>query len=137
MRICGRCRKEVSKEATSCPHCGAYFKPRAVALPSEPLPQQQPPMYGQPMMPQGQPVMTSEKSFVTLLLLCLFLGAVGAHRFYAGRIGSAIALLLLTIFSPCTFLISLAVTSIWSFVDLIVIICGKFTDGKGLTVKAQ
>ena len=26
-----------------------------------------------------------DKSFITALLLCLFLGGIGAHRFYVGK----------------------------------------------------
>lgn len=34
--------------------------------------------------------MKSEKSWITTLLLCLFLGGLGVHRFYAGKIGTGI-----------------------------------------------
>jgi len=144
MRICGRCRKEVSQEATSCPHCGAMFKPKAVTPPQPPIYQQptyQPPAYQYqqpPMQSQGyQYPVASEKSFVALLLLCMFLGGVGAHRFYAGKQGSAVAMLLLTIFSPCLLFIPVIVTGIWSIVDFIVILCGNFTDADGLPIKTQ
>ena len=32
----------------------------------------------------------AEKSFITALLLCLFLGGLGAHRFYVGKAGTGI-----------------------------------------------
>lgn len=38
----------------------------------------------------------SSKERVVALLLCFFLGVVGAHRFYAGRIPSAVLMLILT-----------------------------------------
>ena len=32
----------------------------------------------------------SEKSNVTALLLCFFLGVLGVHRFYVGKIGTGV-----------------------------------------------
>ena len=60
------------------------------------------------------------------LLLCFFLGVFGAHRFYVGKNGSAIAMLILSIT-----IIGLFISGIWSLVDFIMIICGKFTDRNG------
>ena len=36
----------------------------------------------------------SKKSKITALLLCLFLGTLGAHKFYVGKIGAGIVYLL-------------------------------------------
>jgi TM2 domain-containing membrane protein YozV len=52
------------------------------------------------------------KSMVVAYLLWYFLGLVGAHRFYMGRTGSAIAQLILSIT-----VVGLIVTSIWWIVD--------------------
>jgi len=64
---------------------------------------------------------TGQKSWVVALLLCLFLGMVGAHRFYTGKIGTAI----LQIVTIGGFF------GIWVLVDLIMILMGKFTDKQG------
>ena len=64
---------------------------------------------------------TGQKSWVVALLLCLFLGVVGAHRFYTGKIGTAI----LQIVTLGGFF------GIWVLVDLIMILMGKFTDKQG------
>ncbi len=56
---------------------------------------------------------TNEKpSLSTAFLLGIFLGVFGAHRFYLGRTGSAIAMLILT----CT-LVGLIISIPWHIVD--------------------
>ena len=66
----------------------------------------------------------SEKSNVTALILCLFLGGLGVHRFYVGKIGTGVLQL-----------ITLGGLGIWALIDLIMIIMQKFTDGEGNTLQ--
>ena len=54
------------------------------------------------------------KDKVAAALLAFFLGIFGVHRFYLGKVGSGIAMLVLT----CT-LVGIFVTSIWSLIDFI------------------
>ena len=68
----------------------------------------------------------SDKLILPAFLLSTFLGLFGAHRFYAGKIGTGIVMLLLT---PSFF--GVLVTAIWNFIDWIMIICGAFRDGEG------
>jgi TM2 domain-containing membrane protein YozV len=60
----------------------------------------------------------SQKSRLVALLLCFFLGWLGAHRFYVGKIGTGVLM-------PLTFG---GVFGIWIIVDLIFIACGIFRD---------
>lgn len=62
----------------------------------------------------------SSKSRTAALLLCLFLGNLGIHRFYAGKVGTGII-----------WLLTLGCLGIGCLVDLIMIICGSFTDKDG------
>ena len=64
--------------------------------------------------------MKSEKDWLVTLLLCIFVGGIGVHRFYAGKIGTGILQL-----------ITCGGCGIWSLIDLIMIITGKFTDKDG------
>ena len=69
---------------------------------------------------------TSDKGFVPTILLCFFLGSFGAHRFYVGKIGTGILML-----------ITLGGLRIWMLVDFIIIVCGNFKDSNGLPIKAS
>ena len=60
------------------------------------------------------------KSKRLTLLLCLFLGGIGVHRFYVGKVGTGILQL-----------ITLGGCGIWTLIDLIMIITGSFTDKDG------
>lgn len=64
------------------------------------------------------PESLSPKSRLVALLLCFFLGWLGAHRFYVGKIGTGL-LMPLTLGGFC---------GIWVIVDLIFITCGTFRD---------
>jgi len=65
----------------------------------------------------------SPKSRLVALLLCFFLGAFGAHRFYVGKMGTGVIMLLT--FGGC---------GIWLLVDLIMIVLGSFRDQQGRRV---
>jgi hypothetical protein len=63
----------------------------------------------------GNPVST--KSRLAASLLCLFLGVLGVHRFYVGKIGTGVIQLLTG-----------GGLGIWYLVDLVLIIIGRFRD---------
>ena len=67
----------------------------------------------------------SDKGFVPAILLCLFLGGFGAHRFYVGKVGTGILMLF-----------TLGGLGIWTMIDFIMVVCGKFTDGEGNPIRA-
>ena len=60
------------------------------------------------------------KSKMVALLLCIFLGGLGIHRFYVGKIGTGIIWLLT---GGCF--------RIGYIVDIVMIATGKFTDKAG------
>lgn len=67
---------------------------------------------------------TSDKSNTVALLLCLFIGVLGVHRFYVGKIGTGILQL-----------VTFGGLGIWALIDLIMIILQKFTDSEGNTLR--
>lgn len=67
----------------------------------------------------------SEKSRLAVLLLCLAVGLLGGHRFYVGKVGSGMAILL-------TFG---GFFGIWPLVDLVRILLGRFTDKAGRLIE--
>ncbi len=66
----------------------------------------------------------SDKNFVAALLLCFFLGTFGVHRFYVGKVGTGILML-----------ITLGGFGIWQLIDFILIAVGSFTDSDGRPLK--
>ena len=66
----------------------------------------------------------SEKNFVATLLLAILLGGLGVHRFYAGKIGTGIVMLL-----------TFGGLGIWTLIDIIMIAVGNFKDSSGLPIK--
>ena len=68
--------------------------------------------------------MISTKSKGTTAVLCFFLGGLGIHRFYVGKIGTGIL-----------WLVTLGFLGIGTVIDFIMILCGSFTDKDGAAIK--
>ncbi len=67
-----------------------------------------------PVRAPASEVPCNDRSKYVAAILAFFLGTLGVHRFYLGRTGSAIMMLVLT----CT-LVGALITGIWSLVDAI------------------
>ncbi len=96
---CSNCGKEVSDKAVVCIHCGVALKPE--------------------FNPSGEPEVDGFDWLVTLLL-CVFLGSLGIHRFYTKNIGIGVVQL-----------VTLGGCGIWTLIDLILIIVDGYHDGYG------
>jgi TM2 domain-containing membrane protein YozV len=100
--FCQNCGKELSNQASFCPGCGHPVRSSNMA-----------------------PGFRSEKavshySRLAALLLCIFLGALGVHRFYVGKVGTGVAMIF-----------TLGGLGIWVLIDLVMIVVGNFTDSEG------
>ena len=62
----------------------------------------------------------SDKKMVPAALLCFFLGGLGVHRFYVGKIGTGILMIF-----------TLGGLGIWLIIDFIMILTGSFKDKEG------
>jgi hypothetical protein len=94
-----------------CPYCGARLAPGGSFCES-----------GIPASPP-QPCTgycASQKNWAVTLILCVFLGGIGAHRFYVGKIGTGLL-----------WLFTLGFVGIGVLVDMILILCGRFLDKNG------
>ncbi len=67
--------------------------------------------------------MQSSKSRLVALLLCFFLGWLGIHRFYVGKIGTGVI-----------WIFTLGFVGIGALVDFIMIAVGSFKDKEGNVV---
>lgn len=70
-------------------------------------------------------MISKEKNWLVALLSCIFLGYLGIHRFYVGKIGTGILYLLTAGFG-----------GIGVIIDIIMIAVGSFTDKGGNFLKA-
>lgn len=88
------CGKQMHRSAIACPGCGATQVQSAASA--------------------------TDKRILPAAVLCFFLGWLGVHRFYVGKIGTGILQML-----------SFGGFGIWMLVDFIVIVVGSFTDKAG------
>ena len=68
----------------------------------------------------------SDKKRLLTLLLAIFFGVFGVHRFYVGKTHTAIAIVVLDLT-----LVGFAITGTWAFIDCLFIAFGEFTDAHG------
>ncbi len=68
--------------------------------------------------------MISAKSKGTAAVLCFFLGALGIHRFYVGKVGTGIL-----------WLLTAGLFGLGAVIDFIMILCGSFKDKDGAIIK--
>ncbi|AHH07495.1 Hypothetical protein BCD_1429 (plasmid) [Borrelia crocidurae DOU] len=96
---CVSCGAIIKKEATICVHCGVPNKLSSSC-------------------PTSLPPSSFDEKKLILLLLCLFLGCFGIHRFYSGKIGTGLL-----------YMLTFGLFVVGIVIDLIRIINGTFDVG--------
>jgi len=65
----------------------------------------------------------SQKEFLPVLLLCFFFGYIGIHRFYVGKMGTGVLMI-----------VTLGGFGIWMVIDCILILTNNFRDSDGMVI---
>lgn len=94
MGFCRACGKQIHHSAIACPGCGAQ-----------------------------QAFSATDKRILPAALLCAFVGFLGVHRFYVGKVGTGLLMLF-----------TLGGFGLWTLIDFIIIVCGSFRDKDGHTI---
>ena len=126
-KYCKHCGELIDKDCIICPKCGKQVEELKTATPNQPniVTNNANTNVNQNTVSGGAPGYgVSSKSRLVALLLCFFLGVLGVHRFYAGKVGSGVLYL-------CTG----GICGIGVIYDLIKILTGTFRDGLGLPIK--
>ncbi len=121
--FCPKCGKETAENQAFCASCGAPLAQAAV-----------------PGAPAAPAAGISPKSRLATALFAFFLGQFGAHRFYIGKTGTAIAMLVLTIVGWATFwfivgFVFLGIVWVWNLIDFIFAVAGMMRDSQGRLIE--
>ncbi len=101
--FCGNCGAKTNPAAAICTNCGASLNNAKVNADVGPV---------------------SPKSRLIALLLCIFLGGIGVHKFYLGKVGMGVL-----------YIFTLGLFGIGTIIDLIMLAVGSAKDKDGLPVK--
>lgn len=123
--VCKNCGADVGSEYRLCPYCGTEME-----YPN--TPKSQPIVINNVVNATAQSnvnsvpvyaVQKSSKSRIVALIVCIFLGVIGGHCFYVGKVGMGI----LYLFTCGLFCIG------WIH-DIIKIASGTYRDGNGFII---
>jgi TM2 domain-containing membrane protein YozV len=131
-------------ENRQCPSCGAPASGTKCEFCGTPIPEQKVVVNAPPPVASGNaapfndvqthlgyamgntqyPAGYMPRSKTTALILAIFLGWIGAHRFYVGKSGTGLLMIVVVV---C----SLGLGWIWTLIDIIMIATDKFVDSNG------
>ena len=102
--FCKFCGKPIESDFKACPYCGAATDNKII----------------------------SGKDWLVCLILLVFAGMLGIHKFYVGRTSEGVVMLVLTL----TFIGAIASFVLW-IIDLIQLVSGDFKDAEGKYLKSM
>ena len=128
-KFCKHCGEQIDKECIICPKCGKQVEEIKTSNPNPNIiinnsNNNTNTATATSFGGAGTFDNTSPKSKIVTLILCIFVGYLGIHRFYVGKVGSGI----IYFFTGGGFMIG------WIY-DIIKILSGTFTDGSGLVIR--
>ncbi|MHA1516420.1 MAG: NINE protein [Candidatus Heimdallarchaeaceae archaeon] len=122
--FCPNCGTSLEQGVKFCANCGKQIQEPTQQQPVQQLMQQQQqvvvvqqPMQQQPPSPHSRGV---------ALILCIFLGYLGLHRFYVGNVGMGIV-----------YLFTLGIFGFGPFIDFFSILFGSFRDIQGRDIQGR
>lgn len=134
--ICVGCGAKPNVGSGFCPSCGAAVTPLAeICIKCGTR------VSGTAAVADVAPTDISPKSRTAATLLAFFLGTFGGHRFYLGKTGTAVGMLLLGIVGWATVwvfgvgVVLLTAVGIWALIDFIFCIIGRMKDKEGRLVE--
>jgi TM2 domain-containing membrane protein YozV len=99
----------VSNQAPACPGCGHQLKPPAVPAAPAPI-----------SISIDQAMVRVPKSRAVYIILGLFLGGLGVHNFYIGRVATGLIQLLITLLLGWLF-VPLFIVGFWVIIEVIAV----------------
>lgn len=116
-KYCKYCGEIIDLDSIICPKCGKQVEvPTSVEINSTPQPTADDIII-------NPSVVISPKNKIVALLLAIFLGYLGMHRFYVGKIGTGII-----------WFLTVGCFGIGWLYDIIKIATGTFRDSSGMTI---
>jgi len=131
--FCTNCGSQQDEGAKFCGSCGSALGANTAAPVAAPAPATEAPAAQPAPAPAVAPAPayvpsasteTSPNNWLVALLLCFFLGYLGIHRFYVGKIGSGIGMIL-----------TFGGFGIWVLIDFIMICTSSFRDMQGRALR--
>lgn len=103
-KFCKSCGKPIENDFKACPYCGAKTDNKII----------------------------SGKDWLVCLILLVFAGMLGIHKFYVGRNSGGVVMLVLSIS-----VIGIIASFVLWIIDLIQLVSGNFKDAEGKYLKSM
>ena len=130
-RFCTSCGSEI-EDVKFCPNCGAPAEEKKEDKKAEKKEEVKEEKVEEKKEEKHDDKNTGSKSRIAAGILGIFFGCFGAHNFYLGYTGKAIAQLCLTLIGWILCFSGPVIAGVWGLIEGILILCGGIdTDAEG------